>query len=601
MNNVKTLKKLHIRFFTIFLIVISLIGLLSLTVNAEDGYEIYDIKIDVSLNEDGSADITEVWDVEISPSTNGTEWYLIKGNLNGSKITDFKVSENGQEFSNIGDNWNVNASREQKANMCGTTPNKTQNGLELCWGIGTYGRHKFTVSYHVTEVVDAYSDKDGFNWRFVNDKLSAIPKNVSVKITAPFDITKDNARIWAFGNTGKIKFVKDEGQNGYILATAKGEEYNSESSHMTVVSGFDKGLFKPTKSGSGTFEELVKTAKKGSSYKENDNGAFPYMLREIFYYILAFGIPFVFAFLFKGRKVTDALPKVKISGPERKNVDYSREIPFNKNLEATYAGLYCLNATEKNRDLFTAYLLKWLYEKHIAFKQTEAKSFLNLGTKMQNSIVFKTEFLPTGTSISEILVYGYLKAAAGTDDILQEKELEEYAKKNYDRYFSLLEDAAKDGAYGLIEESILLVSENTGVKAFFRGKKSYTILPGGKEKLLKILGFKRYLKDFTLLGEREIKEITLWKDYLVFAGLFGIAKEVAKQLEELNPNILKEFQSDVGSDISFYNVIRMADIMSSTTSRAADAGQKAASGGGGGSSSGGGGGFSGGGSGGGSR
>ncbi|NLL63785.1 MAG: DUF2207 domain-containing protein [Ruminococcaceae bacterium] len=619
MVNAKYFKNVYLRLFTIILIVISLMGFLSLVASAKSGYEIYDIQINVKLNEDGSADITEVWDVEIDSSTNGTEWYLIKGYLNGSKISNFKVFENDREFAYVGDNWNINASRSQKAYKCGTTPNTDQEGLELCWGIGEYGRHKFTVSYHITEVVDAYSDKDGFNWRFVNDELSAIPQSVSVKITAPFDITEENARIWAFGNTGTIHFMKEDGQNGYIYATASGDEYNSYSSHMTIVSGFNKELFKPARTMDGTFEDLVETAKTGSSYDNNyeensqngwSNGLggvldfILAMLGKVFSVLMMVGM--IFAFVVAAKRTNpDALPRVKVSSAEKKNVDYSREIPFNKNLEKTFAGLRCIGESKKNSDLISAYLLKWVNEGHITFKETEAKTFLNLGKKMENSIIFTTGFVPKTATESEARVFHYLREAAGRDTILQEKELEKYAKKNYDKYFELLTTAIDEGKKGLFEEKLFSVIENKGIKALIKGKKIYLPVDGSKEKLLKILGFKKYLKDYTLLSEREVKEVALWKDYLVFAGLFGIAKEVAKQFENLNPEIFAEMQRGMDPDTDFYSTLAMINIMSNTSSRAATSAQNAAnassSGGGGGASFGGGGGFSGGGSGGGGR
>ena len=54
---------------------------------------------------------------------------------------------------------------------------------------------------------------------------------------------------------------------------------------------------------------------------------------------------------------------------------------------------------------------------------------------------------------------------------------------------------------------------------------------------LKIL--KKYLEDFTLLDERHLSEVNLWKNYMVYATLFGIAEQVIKDMKKINPDFFK--------------------------------------------------------------
>ena len=67
------------------------------------------IDINLSLDREGSAYITEIWDIN---ADEGTEWYLVKSNLRNMSIRDFSVSENGVMFTNEGD-WNVRPSIKQ--------------------------------------------------------------------------------------------------------------------------------------------------------------------------------------------------------------------------------------------------------------------------------------------------------------------------------------------------------------------------------------------------------------------------------------------------------------------------------------------------------
>ena len=92
----------------------------------------------------------------------------------------------------------------------------------------------------------------------------------------------------------------------------------------------------------------------------------------------------------------------------------------------------------------------------------------------------------------------------------------------------------------------------------------------------------------------------LWEEYLIFAQIFGIAKEVAKQFKNLYPELIEN--NNYGFD--YVNIMWIGSISShsiSSASSARSAAQNYSSGGGVFSSGGGGGGSFGGGSGGGCR
>ena len=60
-----------------------------------------------------------------------------------------------------------------------------------------------------------------------------------------------------------------------------------------------------------------------------------------------------------------------------------------------------------------------------------------------------------------------------------------------------------------------------------------------KEGAKEIYGFYKFLKDFTLVNEREVSEVGLWKEYLVYASLYGVADEVRKGMKKLAPDVMK--------------------------------------------------------------
>jgi uncharacterized membrane protein len=124
-----------------------------------------------------------------------------------------------------------------------------------------------------------------------------------------------------------------------------------------------------------------------------------------------------------------------------------------------------------------------------------------------------------------------------------------------------------------------------------------------------LLGFRKYLEDFTLSRKRETQEVHLWQEYLVYGTLMGISEKVAKQLKDIDPVL---FEKAVGYDYTtFSGALTSLDSLSRaiTSANRYHVASSTYSGGGGGSwggfgggsSYGGGGGFSGGGHGGGGR
>ena len=122
------------------------------------------VRIDVELQDDGSAFIRERWVIDVSGDI--TEWYLGKDNLGRMDILDFMVTdETGREYVYEGKNWDIHRTRQEKAGKCGIV--QKRDGYELCWGVGSSGPHTYTASYTLSGLVKGYSDRDGFNHMFV--------------------------------------------------------------------------------------------------------------------------------------------------------------------------------------------------------------------------------------------------------------------------------------------------------------------------------------------------------------------------------------------------------------------------------------------------
>ena len=162
-------------------IIPSLLILLTAALQAAAGPVLRNLEIEVLLRDNGDADIMETRTMSIDNV--GTECYIVIGNLEGSKITNFTVTDDeGVEYLNEG-RWNVDRTRIEKTRRCGIVTKS--NGYELCWGLGKPGERTYVVRYTVTDLVRDYGETDGFNYMFVTRDMKPSPQEASVTIRAP--------------------------------------------------------------------------------------------------------------------------------------------------------------------------------------------------------------------------------------------------------------------------------------------------------------------------------------------------------------------------------------------------------------------------------
>ena len=240
--------------------ILSLAFLLAAALQAVAGPVLRNLEIDVSLKDNGDADIVETRTMSID--NEGTECYIVIGNLNGSEIKDFRVTdESGVEYMNEG-RWNIKRTRLEKARRCGIVTKS--DGYELCWGLGMPGERTYIVRYTVTDLVRAYETSDGFNYMFVTRDMKPSPREATVTIKAPHlanGLTSDSVRVWSFGFIGENEFADGE---VYAYTT----EPMTEKSGIIVMLELDKGILHPTMQENKSFEEVKEEAFEGSDYKE---------------------------------------------------------------------------------------------------------------------------------------------------------------------------------------------------------------------------------------------------------------------------------------------------------------------------------------------
>ncbi|HEY5587246.1 MAG TPA: DUF2207 domain-containing protein [Ruminiclostridium sp.] len=545
-----------------------------------------DINVDVVIYDDGSADITQTWNCNF---TEGTEGYIPIENLGEMSISEFRVSDANGAYTNIED-WDVNASFKEKARKYGMV--KTNKGYELCWGISEYGEKRYAIEYKINNLVGGYKDFNGFNFQFINSGMGTLPTDVKLKITMQ-DGTKldaNNGGIWAFGFDGQINF-----ENGQVVAYTK-SPLSSSSDSVIIMLQLNKGLINPTRVLDESFEEVKAKALEGSDYDhstdtvtdtdtdmggnspvlpEEEIGVFAYIISFVIFAFI-FALPFVVIFYFIARRVK-AKKEIRTL---YNNADYFREAPIAGNVEATFVLAAAFDKKNDDGNLIGAAFLKLI---NAGCLEPMNEKTIGLFGKEKESISLKLVQPPQFVGVTANMLYDLLVLASSSDQILQERELENYCRRNHTAITRIIDTAKQDGRNTLVQINCYDYSKKA---------KPLGLSERGKKLLLNIIGFKKYLLEFSLIDERSIAESIIWQDYLTFATLLGIADKVIEQFEKVYPSA-----SQYSENAHYYYLLAHR-----YTKASYEVAQTARSAGSGGSSSfGGGGGFSGGGSGGGTR
>ncbi len=511
-DNVKKIFKL---FFFLFLIMI-----FTLKVDAASN-EIQNININILIKENGDAEIQEIWDVV---AASGTELYKPYYNLGNSKIVNFDVYENNQKFEKL-NIWNIDDSRENKAYKSGI--NYLTDGLELCFGFGEFGKHIFTLKYTITNFVKQYNDADLIYFTLFPHNFTPTPKNVDISISSEKKFP-DDTLIWGYGWEGIADHVDDK-----LIFNANNL---NKSNYITILVKFPKGYYLTNDKINNNFEEVFKMAEKGVEYEKES-------LSDILFTIFIFSIFFITFFIIiknslKSQKNIPHVLNIKNRKlPKNQDIHYFRDIPCDKDLEYAYlvGGEY--NIIDDKSNILSAMILKFIKEKKIEIIKKDKS----------NKIEFRLNACEKFNSESEKKLFTIMLNASDKNKVLTINSFILYAKKNYEKinswFSSILSLQVKK-----LKMKKLVTEEISQVLKIKQEIPNETI----REEAIKLAGLKKYFKKFTLIENKNIDQVKIWEEYLIFATLLGVAKKVNKKLKKLYPEFVEYIDYDI-MDILFIN------------------------------------------------
>lgn len=548
-----------------------LMVLIPFKVNAD---HIYGVKMEVFINKEGNASIKEIWKVK---ADSGSEWYKQILNLGESKLTNFKVSMDNKELT-YKSNWNVNGSIEEKAGYYGI--NYISNGLELCFGKKDMKSHTFILTYDISNYI--FNTKDAQVLYFtLFPKFTADSFDVTVKSYYDFP---DNLDVWGYGYKG-YAYVKD----GAILMSNEG---SLDDEYVVLLAKFPLNTFSTNYQveNFNNFEEILGDAKEGSFHYDYDdyndyNNNYNYK-PSLFARIIPY-IVIIFQLIVFGGMATliyKTISSSKYGFKNNKTISYKdammfREIPCNKDI---YYANTLININRfggyETTNIFGAIILKWVKNDKIKFRK-EKKGLL----KKEVSIIDLT-MNPTFDNENEKKLFNMMYEASN-DGYLESNELEKWARRNYSKFLDIFNKISNDYLNKLKSEGHIYKRTNKE-ECKYKNVMDDTIY----EETKKLYGLKKFLIEFSQMNTKEVLEVKLWDEYLMFAYLFGIASKVAKQLKNMYPEVIEQMGNGLDYDILIF--INNMSITSASAASSARRDAESYSSGGGGFSSGGGGGGS---------
>ena len=562
-------KTLKILFIFIFAFLVFSIG------KIVEANSIQSISMDIYVDDKGDAHITETWKCNV---TQGTEVYHPYYNLGNSEIKDLTVTDGNTRYTTLS-TWNTSGSLASKANKCGI--NKISNGVELCWGISKYGSHTYTAKYTITNFVSETTDAQMIYWTLIPYDFSNSIGNMYIKIHTDFKI-EDTIDVWGYGNYGGTAYVYD----GYIEMQSDGMLETDE--YMTILVKFPLGTFNASNKLNHDFSYYYNMAQKGTKeYRKENSSNFD---KEDFFGIMII-VGLIVVEIISCNRTPVKKFKYGVAGKKiPQDVSYFRDIPCKKDIFRAYYIGHRYNIIKNKTDILGAIILKWLKNGMIRIEQKETGVIF----KKENTVIVLKEtnpekFLePKEKELFEMLY------AASKDGYLESKEFETWCEKSYSKVLSWFDTIISAEENKLIEQGLIEVKEKVKMKIF--KSKIYQATPELKQEAIELAGLKRYLDEYTLIKEREVVEVQLFEEYLIFAQIMGIAHKVAKQFKDIYPEIIEQ------SSFTSYDYIMFVHMSSHKGMSAAETAKIRAesytSGGGGFSSGGGGGGSFGGGGGG---
>lgn len=599
------------------IIILAFLIFLFTTTSYAGTQKLNDLKYDVVLNGDGSANVVETWNIRVSETNTLFKTFELDSKKYGS-ITNVEVAEvkTSGEVTNFQDTG-VYAYHVKKDGFYAL--NRPESEFEIAWGVSIEDTETKTyrIKYKIENAIKTYTDCSEFYWQFIGDTNGIPAKKVTGTITLSKEVSnKENLKVWAHGPLhGNITIVDNK--------TASFEVEDLETNTMvevrvvTAENVFSQNMNRVNISKLNSIvEEETRWADEANARRDAARKTVITTLIIIAVITIALLIIFIFVII----RYIKVLRSIKKVVPEQE-MKYFRDFPDESATPGEAAYLYYFDNQSSFKSnvskIVSATILSLALKKAILFEKDEKNNVYIIIDKNYKKLNNEDELKIYGL-LASIEEYVRKNNKAEQDKIrISMKDIENYAKKNDQKFLARIE-----GIEGIVKTSeinkgnyteeaqkmsskwknksavyysigaILLIMGFAAIIPIFASillficgmlcgkiaKKSRNLTQKGANEQEAWRGLKRYMEDFSLLNEREVPELVLWEKYLVYATAFGIADKVLAQLKVRYPQLADESYMISSGYTYMYMMNRMNfdRMIGSGIDRAYSAGMRAA-------------------------
>lgn len=524
----------------------------------------------ITLQQDGSAHITEQWDYYYSgdPITRYSREYLLP---HPYVITDLSVSLDGQTLQKL------DGPDESRPLGCFAAYWSNDRFCIDVYQNSQNVSRSIRIDYVLQNAVTVYDDIAQFKWDLSSNNEAVPIRELTAAVSIPAGASMEDVRIWAHGP-----------ENGTFLKTSD-TRYDLQVTDVPSDRGVSIRMAMPVslfadcvnRQSGNQLDTILK--EEGAAQTQQTVHSVLIALLALFILLLAVGVLILMpvnAFIVRSRLLKQN--RVSIPDPPQ----YYRTLPSN-DPPALITKLYTFykkNSLKKNT-AFTATVLDMTMKKMLAVEQQGKQVFLSV-------LPYDGEIYPHEQIILEMIL-----TAKGDAPSITVKQLNAYMQQNpkwgqqkYKAFETAVNEAFATGYPSrlvtkkwlsfrwlwLLFIPLVLCLGGVGIYAgeFVLGigtallgclaigvcwnafNNQFSCLEETGEKQWALWqAFGRFLDDFTTFDEKELPDFKVWRSYLSYACAIGKSDKVIKQLKVLYPTPPDEWTDDNFTAIVYSSIL----------------------------------------------
>lgn len=577
-------------FFVCIALAITVTFVFSSCENEETNPYIENLNSEITLNKDGSILVKEAHAVVFEDR--GRSWWNYykvissddsgKGNsgVTETDLSDLVVKVDGKEYpingnlaystdlNNISDDG-INSEKETSYSV------KTNGGdyeIGVIMPQFESGKHVIEFTYKLTDMTLEYNDCDGFYYQFIGRNNTLFVKNFSGKVNFAEPVgSADDIKVWTHIEGGNAANRLDK--ESLSSVSYVGEDIN-ESVYLETRILFLDGGYTSKKINNMTSEEIIREETKWKEdFEKKIRTLRTFRILDILLGVcfIAAGVLLSLWYLKKTKRIVfDDKP------------EYIRDVP-NGYTAGEMVPLYQYYKTKDVADGISATILDLHRRKYIKIEVGEKakQAKISLNTEKGDDALFGNRFSdiqienlkPHERTVWKMLS-SVQKNVGGSFTMKQMEKIAEKESAKFGKYISDYEKQTEKktedmGCYRtfvkgkrtieniskffIVGSLIALVFSAFGLSEFIHGlvcwvfalgmflsgvimcvvlrKRKIPLTGIGQKEYDNFDAFAKFMTEFSNFNDKEIPELELWEEYMIYATGMGIADKVSKQLE----------------------------------------------------------------------